>query len=64
MLIFTVDVETASNDDCKDGRTCTRMSRVKVMADDENEAMVVAAQMAACTSDAMPTRTTIDWSVF
>lgn len=63
-LIFTVDVEVAHQDDCKTGVMCTRISRVKVLADHEDEAVIIAAQIAACTSDAMPTRTTIDWSKF
>lgn len=52
---YIVRVETASHDDLRAGRTCTRVSRVAVLADDDTEAVLVATQIAACTSGGMPT---------
>lgn len=63
MLTFTVLVEASTNDALKDGELVTTFSTVQVMADDEHEAVVVAAQMVACRG-VVPTAATIDWSRF
>lgn len=55
---YVVDVETATHDDLKEGNTATRYSRVRVLAGDEDEAKLVACQMAA-TDGRMPTRATV-----
>jgi hypothetical protein len=59
---YVVDVETATHDDLMGDeeagiprRTCTRTSRVVVLAETDTEAVLVAMQMAACTSRGMPT---------
>lgn len=56
--VWTVDVETATHDDLREGETVTRISRVQVLAPDETEAKLVACQMAA-TGGRMPTKATV-----
>lgn len=53
---YVVEVGTATHDDLQLGRTETRTSRVVVLAGDDVEAVLVATQIAACTSGGMPTR--------
>jgi hypothetical protein len=48
-----VEVATATRDDLHVGDTETRLS---VLARDDVEAVLIACQIAACTSGAMPTR--------
>jgi hypothetical protein len=55
---WTVDVETATHDELKEGKTATRISRVQVVAPDEIEAKLVACQMAT-HGDRVPTRATV-----
>jgi hypothetical protein len=55
---WTVDVETATHDDLREGETVTRISRIQVLAPDETEAKLVACQMAA-RPGRMPTRATV-----
>lgn len=59
---YTVEVDTATHADLMGDkeagiprRTCTRTSRIVVLAEDDHEAILVATQMAACTSRGMPT---------
>jgi hypothetical protein len=56
---YRVEVATASHDDLRAGQTETRLSVVSVTADSDPEAMLIACQMAACTSGAMPTQATL-----
>lgn len=56
--VWTVDVETATHDDLREGKTVTQISRVQVIAPDETEAKLVACQMAA-RDGRMPTRATV-----
>jgi hypothetical protein len=56
--VWTVDVETATHGDLREGETATRYSRVHVLARDEVEAKLVACQIAA-RDDRMPTRATV-----
>lgn len=51
---YVVQVDTASHDDLKAGVLVTRRSKVAVLADSDAEAVLVATQVAACTSGAMP----------
>ena len=53
---YRVEVATASHDDLAAGATETRLSVVAVAARDDTEAVLIACQVAACTSGAMPTR--------
>jgi len=52
---YVVEVDTALHDDVKAGRTATRTSRVALVAANDTDAVLVAAQIAACTSGGMPT---------
>lgn len=54
---YVVEVDTAEHDDVKAGRTATRTSRVALVAANDGDAVLVAAQMATCTSGGMPTAT-------
>lgn len=54
---YLVEVDTALHDEVKEGRTATRTSRVAVAAANDYDAVLVAAQMATCTSGGMPTAT-------
>ncbi len=56
--VWTVDVETATHDDLREGNTTTRISRIQVFAPNETEAKLVACQMAAHPGR-MPTRATV-----
>jgi hypothetical protein len=55
LATYRVQVGTASHDDLRAGRIETRMSVVVVLAGSDREAVLVACQIAACTSGAMPT---------
>jgi hypothetical protein len=55
MYRYVVEVCTATHDDLKEHKLCTRHSKVAVMAKDDSEAILVATQIAACTSKGMPT---------
>jgi hypothetical protein len=52
---YTVDVAIASLDDLKAGRTATASSRVRVAADNDIDAVLIACQMVAARSGLMPT---------
>jgi hypothetical protein len=54
---YRVVVEHATHDDLKDGRTATGFSLVEVVAQSQDEAYLIAAQMIAARGR-MPTRTT------
>jgi hypothetical protein len=54
---YRVVVEHATHDDLKDGRTATGVSLVEVVAQSQDEAFLIAAQMVAARGR-MPTRTT------
>ncbi len=56
MPAYRVEVATASHDDLRAGHPETRLSVVSVAAGSDTEAVLIACQMAACTSGAMPTR--------
>lgn len=56
MPSYRVEVATASHDDLIAGETETRLSVVSVAANSDAEAVLIACQMAACTSRGMPTR--------
>lgn len=56
MPAYRVEVATASHDDLHAGYVETRLSMVSVSADSDTDAVLIACQMAACTSGAMPTR--------
>lgn len=53
MRVYTVHVDVSSHDDLRDGVLVTCTSRVRVLADDMNDARLVASQMAGCHG--MPT---------
>lgn len=53
---YRVEVATASHDDLRAGRLESRVSVVVVTAADDTEAVLIACQVAACTSGHMPTR--------
>lgn len=57
MTVFSILVESSTHDDLQRGDTCTDVTRVQVLADDEITAMLVAAQMVAGRGR-MPTMTT------
>lgn len=46
--IFDVVVTSATHDDVKAGNVATHFSKVRVMADDDRDAMLIAAQMVGC----------------
>ncbi|WWT39796.1 hypothetical protein [Microcystis phage Mwe-JY05] len=52
---YLVEVDTAEHDDVKAGRIATRTSRVALAAANDSDAVLIAAQMATCTSGGMPT---------
>jgi hypothetical protein len=58
-ITFQVRVETSTHDDLQAGRTATREHLVEVLAANPTEAQLIAAQMAACRDDRMPTRTEV-----
>ena len=56
MPVYRVEVATASHEDLRAGCTEARLSVASVEADGDTEAVLIACQIAACTSGAMPTR--------
>jgi hypothetical protein len=51
---YVVQVDTASHDDLKTRVLVARRSKVVVLADSDADAVLLATQIAACTSGAMP----------
>jgi len=56
MPTYRVEVATASHDDLRAGHTETRLSVIIVAANSDTDAVLIACQMAACTSRGMLTR--------
>lgn len=55
MAFYIVEVSTASHDDLRRGCVEQRVSRVALDAGNDTEAVLVACQIASCTSGGMPT---------
>lgn len=54
---YVVEVDAATHDDVKAGRVATSTSWIEVAAANDQDAVLVAAQIAACTAGGMPTAT-------
>jgi hypothetical protein len=59
MQTFIVDVAFSTHDRLQQGIICDGISRVHVLADDGNDAQLIAAQIVAAARGVMPTATTV-----